>query len=324
MAFVSLATNLVTNIAANGITPQVYIRNTCDIATIQTSPTSGSCVPTTYLVSTPDGMTFGDKPSSHPSISEDGLFVSFTSLSDNLGSTAPNPSGNSEIFERSTCVTTIASVDNTCTPVTTLVSTPDGTNPADGVSDQSSVSSCGSETVTTGTTACTGGFVFNGRFIAFASTATTLVPGIGPAQQIYVRDTCLGVTSTTVNCSPSTSLISTTDGVTPANGLSEHPSISLSGQFVAFSSLASNLGNTSNGVENIFVRNSCLGVTVSCVSGLALSSISAGNHASPVSGASLVPSISGDGHTVSFLSFAPLAAADKNTLDDIYLGSTTY
>jgi Tol biopolymer transport system component len=324
VAFVSLATNLVTNIAADGITPQVYIRNTCDIATTQTTITAGACVPTTYLVSTPDGMTFGDKPSSHPSISEDGLFVSFTSLSDNLGSTARNPSGNSEIFERSTCVTSIASTDNTCTPVTTLISTPDGTNPADASSDQSSVSSCGSETVTTSTTACTGGFLYNGRFIAFASTATNLVPGLGPTQQIYVRDTCLGVTSTTINCTPSTNLISTTDGVTPANGLSEHPSISLSGQFIAFSSLASNLRNTSNGVENIFVRNSCLGVTFSCVSGLALSSISAGNHASPISGASLVLSISGDGHTVSFLSFAPLAAADKNTLDDIYLGSTTY
>ncbi|MGC2294102.1 MAG: hypothetical protein WA450_19290, partial [Candidatus Acidiferrales bacterium] len=113
-------------------------------------------------------------------------------------------------------------------------------------------------------------------------------------------------------------------GSVPANGLSEHPSISLSGQFIAFSSLASNLGSTSNGVENIFVRNSCLGVTVTCTTGLALSSISAGTDASPTSGASLVPSISGDGHTVSFLSFAPLAAADKNTLDDIYLGSTTY
>ena len=324
VAFVSLATNLVTNIAADGITPQVYIRNTCDITTTQTTITAGACVPTTYLVSTPDGMTFGDKPSSHPSISEDGLFVSFTSLSDNLGSTARNPTGNSEIFERSTCVTSIASTDNTCTPVTTLISTPDGTNSADGASDQSSVSSCGSETVTTSTTACTGGFLYNGRFIAFASTATNLVPGLGPTQQIYVRDTCLGVTSTTLNCTPSTNLISTADGVTPANGLSEHPSISLSGQFIAFSSLASNLGNTSNGVENIFVRNSCLGVTFSCVSGLTLSSISAGNHASPISGASLFPSISGDGHTVSFLSFAPLAAADKNTLDDIYLGSTTY
>lgn len=322
VAFVSLATNLVTNITADGITPQVYIRNTCDLATQTTTTTS--CVPTTYLVSTPDGMTFGDKPSSQPSISEDGLFVTFTSMADNLVSTAPNRSASSEIFERSTCVTTIASVDNTCTPVTTLISTPDGTNPADGTSDQSSVSSCGSETVTTGTTACTGGFLYNGRFVAFASTATNLIPGIGPTQQIYVRDTCLGVTSTTVNCIPSTNLISTTDGITPANGLSEHPSISLSGQFIAFSSLASNLGNTSNGVENIFVRNSCLGVTVTCVSGLALSSISAGTQASPTSGANLVPSISGDGHTVSFFSFARLAAADTNALDDIYLGSTSY
>jgi hypothetical protein len=305
VAFVSLATNLVTNITADGITPQVYIRNTCDIATQTT--TSTTCVPTTYLVSTPDGMTFGDKPSSHPSISDDGLFVSFTSMADNLGSTAPNPSASSEIFERSTCVTTIASVDNTCTPVTTLISTP-----------------CGSETVTASTTACAGGFLYNGRFVAFASTATNLIPGIGPTQQIFVRDTCLGVTSTTVNCTPSTNLISTPDGITPANGLSEHPSISLSGQFIAFSSLASNLGNTSNGVENIFVRNSCLGVAFTCQTGLAVSSISAGTHASPISGASLVPSISGDGHTVSFFSFARLAAADTNTLDDIYLGSTTY
>ncbi|MGC1253949.1 MAG: hypothetical protein WA867_00215 [Candidatus Acidiferrales bacterium] len=322
VAFVSLATNLVTNIAADGITPQVYIRNTCDIATQTTTTTT--CVPTTYLVSTPDGMTFGDKPSSHPAISEDGLFVSFTSMADNLGSTAPNPSASSEIFERSTCVTTIASVDNTCTPVTTLISTPDGTNPADGTSDQSSVSSCGSEIVTTSTTACTGGFLYNGRFVAFASTATNLIPGIGPTQQIYVRDTCLGVTTTTVNCTPSTNLISTPDGITAANGLSEHPSISLSGQFIAFSSLASNLGNTSNGVENIFVRNSCLGVTITCQTGLAVSSITAGTQASPISGASLVPSISGDGHTVSFFSFARLAAADTDTLDDIYLSSTTY
>jgi hypothetical protein len=324
VAFVSLATNLVTNITANGTTPQVYIRNTCNITTNQTTITSGTCVPTTYLVSTPDGATFGNGPSSNPSISEDGLFVSFTSTATNLGSTAPNSNGNSEIFERSTCVTTISSTDNSCTPVTTLISTPDGTTPADGASMQSSVSSCGSETVTTVTTACTGGSVFNGRFVAFASTATNLVVGIGPTQEIYVRDTCLGITVTTVSCTPSTSLISTPDGTTAANGLSEHPSISLSGQFIAFSSLASNLGNTSNGVENIFVRNSCLGITITCTPGLALSSISAGTNASPTSGSSLVPSISGDGHTVSFLSFAPLSYADKNSLDDIYLSSTTY
>jgi WD40-like Beta Propeller Repeat len=324
VAFVSLATNLVTDITADGITPQVYIRNTCNITTIQTT-TPGTCVPTTYLVSTPDGAAFGNGASSSPSISEDGLFVSFTSTAKNLlGANNTSLTGAPEIFERSTCVTTIASTDNTCTPVTMLISTPDGTTPADNASDQSSVSSCGSQTVTTGTTACAGGTVFNGRFVAFASTATTLIPGIGPTQEIYVRDTCLGITATTVTCVPSTILASTKDGTTPANGLSEHPSVSLSGQFIAFSSLASNLGNTSNGVENIFVRNSCLGITISCTSGLSLSSISAGTNASPTSGASLRPSISGDGHTVSFLSFAPLAPADRNALDDIYLGSTTY
>jgi hypothetical protein len=326
VAFISLATNLVTDITADGIHPQAYIRNTCNITTTPTTTSSGTCVPTTYLVSTPDSATFGNGVSSNPSISEDGLFVSFTSTATNLLAQGPNSNltGAPEIFERSTCVTTIASTDNTCTPVTMLISTPDGTTPADGASDQSSVSSCGSETVTTGTTACAGGTVFNGRFVAFASTAINLIPSIGPTQQIYVRDTCLGITTTTVTCAPSTILASTTDGTTPANGLSEHPSVSLSGQFIAFSSLASNLGNTSNGVENIFVRNSCLGITVSCTTGLSLSSISAGTNASPTSGASLVPSISGDGHTVSFLSFAPLAPADRNALDDIYLGSTTY
>jgi hypothetical protein len=118
--------------------------------------------------------------------------------------------------------------------------------------------------------------------------------------------------------------VSTPNGTTPANGLSEHPSINDSGQFVAFSSLASNLGNTSNGVENVFVRNTCLGITATCTTGLALSSISAGTNASPTGGANLVPSISGDGHTVSFLSFSQLAPADTNSLEDIYLGSTTY
>jgi len=322
VAFVSLATNLVTNITANGITPQVYIRDTCLIATIVTT-NPGTCVPTTYLVSTPDSVTFGNGPSSNPAISVEGLFISFTSTATNLGATAPNPAGTSEIFERSTCITTITSSTNTCTPVTTLISTPDGTTPADGASVQSSISSCGSETTTT-TIVCTSDAVYNGRFIAFASTATNLITGSGPTQQIYMRDTCLGVTVTSVGCNPSTVLVSTPDGTTPGNGLSEHPAINDSGQFVAFSSLASNLGNTSNGVENVFVRDTCLGVTATCSTGLALSSISAGTNASPPTGSNLLPSISGDGHTVSFLSFSQLAPADTNTLEDIYLASTTY
>ena len=125
------------DITADGIHPQAYIRNTCNITTTPTTTTSGTCVPTTYLVSTPDGATFGNGVSSSPSISEDGLFVSFTSTAANLLAQGPNSNltGAPEIFERSTCVTTIASTDNTCTPVTMLISTPDGTTPADGASD---------------------------------------------------------------------------------------------------------------------------------------------------------------------------------------------
>jgi len=326
VAFISFATNLVSDITADGVTPQVYIRNTCDIATIVTTAPTNTCVPTTYLVSTPDGATFGNGLSSNPSISEDGLFVSFTSSASNLGSTASNPNAESEIFERGTCITTITSTTNTCVSVTTLISTPDGTTPADGPSLQSTLSACGSVT-TTVSSACTSSTIANGRFVAFASTASNLVTGIGPPlpQQIYVRDTCLGVTIVVAQCTPSTTLVSTPDGVTPANGLSEHPSSDSSGQFVAFSSFASNLGSTVNGVENVFVRNTCLGVIPTCTTGVVLASISNGTGASPANGGSVVPSISADAHTVSFLSTASnLVARDTNALEDIFLGTTTF
>src|SRR5271155_864545 len=325
VAFVSLATNLVSDITADGITPQVYIRNTCDISTFVTIAPTNGCVPTTYLVSTPDGATFGDAASSNPSISQDGLFVSFTSAATNLliGSTATNLNGASEIFERGTCITTITSTTNTCVSVTTLISTPDGATFADAPSGQSTLSACGSVT-TTVTNTCTS-TVGGGRFVAFASTATNLGAGSTQFQQIYVRDTCLGVTIVIEQCTPSTTLVSTPDGLTPANGLSEHPSASTAGQFIAFASLASNLGATVNGVENVFVRNTCLGVVPTCTTGVVLASISTGTGASPANGSSLVPSISADGHTVSFFSTANnLVSRDTNGFEDIFLGTTTF
>jgi hypothetical protein len=324
VAFVSLATNLVSDITPDGLNPQVYIRNTCNIATIVTTPPTDTCVPTTYLVSTPDGATAGNGPSSNPSISEDGLFVAFTSTASNLGSTAPNPNSAAEVFERGTCITTITSTTNTCVSVTTLISTPDGTTPADGASGQSTLSACGSVTTIT-STACNSSTIASGRFVAFASTATNLVTGVGPLQQIYVRDTCIGVTVTVAQCTPSTTLVSTPDGVTPANGVSEHPSANSSGQLIAFSSFASNLGGTVNGVENVFVRNTCLGVIPTCTTGVVLASIANGTGAAPANGGSLVPSISADGHTVSFLSTANnLVTRDTNAFEDIFLASTTF
>jgi WD40-like Beta Propeller Repeat len=295
VAFISLATNLVSNVTLDGVTPQVFLRETCGGLPSQT------CTPTTFLVSTADGITPGNGPSSKPAVSESGLFVSFTSTASNLGATAPNPSGAQEIFQRSTCV------ENTCTANTILISTPDGVTPADGASSESSISS-------------------TGQFVAFASTATNLEAGVGPTQQIYLRDTCLDITTT---CTPSTTLISTTNGGIQGNGTSEYPSISSTGQYIAFASLSSNFASTTNGVENIFVNNSCVTSTtvtpVECTVSTVLVTEGAGTPSTASNGNSLVPSISPDGTTVSFLSFASnLVPRDNNGFEDIFLGSTSF
>jgi len=311
VAFVSLATNLVLDVSVDGLTPQVYIRNTCS-AVPPTAP-NASCTPTTYLVSTPDATTPGNGASSHPAISDTGLFVAFASLATNLGATAPNPGGAAEIFMRSTCVTSLGETTSTCIPGTILISTPDGTTPADGASIDAAIS-------------------YDGRFVAFASTAANLITGAGPIQEIYVRDTCTGAVSTPV-CAASTQLISTPNGTAPANALSENPSINqcgtavtcVTGQYVAFASQASNLGaNVENGVENIFVRDDCdvLPSTSStvCVPYTFLASQPGGTSPPPANGNSLVPSITGDGHAVSFISFANnLGPRDTSGLEDIFV-----
>jgi WD40-like Beta Propeller Repeat len=322
VAFVSLATNLLTTPPPggfDGVTPQVFVHDTC---TVVPPLTLGGCTPTTYLVSaSPDGTAAGNGPSSDPAIAAAGLFVAFVSTATNLV-TGSNPGGLNEVFERSTCVTTIGSVGNTCAPVTSLASTPDGTTPADGTNLQPAISE-------------------EGRFVAFASTAQNLIPGVGPTQEVYLRDNCTGIAVTVPpTCTPSILIASTPDGTTPANGLSEEPSISkcsgtittncTTGQPIAFASQASNLsGTVENGIENIFVHNSCQDVpptstttTTGCVPYTLLASEPAGTSPPPADGKSVAPSISGDGNTVSFISFADnLVPNDSNALEDVFLAS---
>jgi WD40-like Beta Propeller Repeat len=319
VGFVSLATNLVAGVnTLDGITPQVFLRDTC------TGATGSGCTPTTYLVSTPDGVTPGNGASSQPSVSNDATYVSFTSAASNLGATAPNPNGAQEVFVRSICLPTV--ID--CAPFNTLVSTPDGVTPASGVSSESKVASAG-------------------RFVTFASTATNLIAGIGPTQQVYMYDTCLTGTVITPNCSPAIYLVSTGDGTTPANALSESPSISqasttvtpnsTSGEFIAFASRASNLGfNTQNGVENIFVRKLCVGLsnsTTVCTPSTTLASQGSTNPdqvGAPApqqsNGDSLMPAISSDAHSVAFLSSATnlVVPATTNGFTNLFLGLSSF
>ncbi len=105
VAFVSLATNLVSGATVDGVTPQVYLRTLCGGATpisqSSTTSTTSTCVPTTYLVSSPDGVTPGNAPSSHPAVSNGGTYVAFVSTASNLS--VANPNDAQEIFEQDEC-----------------------------------------------------------------------------------------------------------------------------------------------------------------------------------------------------------------------------
>ena len=318
VAFVSLATNLVSNVTPDGVTPQIYVRDTCD------GVASATCAPVTILVSTPDGSTTGNGRSSQPAIADaTQVFVTFSSTATNLGSSAPNPNGEQEVFERSACPNSTTA----CATTTILISSFDGVAPANGPSIEPTISG-------------------DGRFVAFASVATNIIPGDGPTQQIYVRDTCTGQVTA---CVPSTKLVSTPtagNGSTPGNAPSEHPSINQSsaavtgtttttptvvdGQVIAFASTASNLSaNAANGVENIYVRNMCEGIattsTTPCTPSTILASQPAGPGSLPANGDSLVPAIAANGHAVTFLSFASnLVLRDDNNLEDIFIASTTF
>jgi hypothetical protein len=179
----------------------------------------------------------------------------------------------------------------------------------------------------------------DGRYFVFASTATDLVPGVSStAPQIYLVDTCAGFTSSSSTCSESILLISTPDTATtpttPGNQISESPTVSSKGQFVAFASRATNLvsnTNTNNGFEHVFVRNTCLNFTptgtssstTTCTPSTVVRSASASGALG--NGDSRFPAISSDGHSVMFYSAASnLVPNDNNGMEDIFLASTTF
>jgi len=128
----------------------------------------------------------------------------------------------------------------------------------------------------------------DGSFIVLVSLATNLVTGVS-GQQIYILDRVAAITT----------LISQDNSPVPVpgNGASATPAVSSTGQFIAFASLATNLGAL-GGSQQIYVRDRLTGVngTTSLVS--KDSTATAGN------GNSATPSISGAGQFVVFMSLA--------------------
>jgi Tol biopolymer transport system component len=148
----------------------------------------------------------------------------------------------------------------------------------------------------------------DGRYLAFASDATNLVPGDANVfRDIFVRDLRTGKTErVSVH----------TNGTEAANGHSSFPSISADGRYVAFESAAINLvGGDSNGLIDIFVHDRQSRVTVRV-------NVSTERYQA-FGGQSYYPSISADGRYVAFVSDATnLVPGDSNKLPDIFVHDT--
>ena len=73
----------------------------------------------------------------------------------------------------------------------------------------------------------------DGRFVAFVSQSTNLVTGVTTAPQVYLRDRQTGQT---------TLISKSSSGVTSNGGVNSSPAISSDGRYIAFVSVATNLG----------------------------------------------------------------------------------
>lgn len=148
----------------------------------------------------------------------------------------------------------------------------------------------------------------DGRYVAFDSWATNLVPGdTNGVRDAFVRDRVTGATRR----------VSVSSAGEEANGLSGDVSISADGRFVAFTSPATNLAPgdsscthfwsaTGARCDHVYVHDLTTGVT---------ERVSVSSAEENANGVSSGPSISGDGRYIAFMSgatnLAPGVASDQ-------------
>jgi tricorn protease-like protein len=209
----------------------------------------------TTLVSVDSNGVQGNGASNQPSISGDGRFVAFSSYASNLVPGDTNATSDVFVHDRRTGQTTRVSVDS------------------DGVQGNAQ---SGTPSIST-----------DGRFVAFGSAATNLVPhDTNSSPDIFLHDRRTGQTS----------IVSINASGAEGNNVSFNAWLSADGRFVTFSSLASNLvpGDT-NAYDDIFVRDQATGL---------ITRVSVSDFGTQGNYDSIFPSISADGRYTAFLSGA--------------------
>jgi Tol biopolymer transport system component len=234
--------------------------------------TSGCVFITRSSVSSSEAQADGQND--YPSVSADGRYVAFQSLATNLVSGDTNGFGDVFVRDHQTGDTERVSVDSSGTQ-------------ADGESLNAAISS-------------------EGRYVAFVSAATNLVPGdTNDVFDVFVHDRDTGVTERVS--------VDSTGAQADFHSFDFPPSISGDGRYVAYYSQAFNLvaGDTNNHAD-VFVHDRDTGVTER------VSVDSTGAQANSSSFGE--PSISGDGRNVAFISTATnLVPADTNGTYDVFV-----
>jgi Tol biopolymer transport system component len=237
----------------------------------------------TTRVSVSSHGTEAQSPSHDPAITPDGRYVAFTSFAANL---APDTNHLDDVF-----------LHDTLTSETTRVAVSSGGLEAAGGRYGSHDPSLSAD----------------GRFVAFASDTTNLVPGdTNGNEDVFVHDLATGET---------TRVSIASDGAQAQGPFgSGYPSISADGRVVAFCSHATNFGATdANGRYDVFVHDASTGET---------SLVSARPDGAAGNDESCYPAISSDGRSVAFVSYADdLLSDDGNFVADVFVrdlvGGTT-
>jgi len=225
----------------------------------------------TERVSVRTGGGQGDDDSSSPALSADGRFVAFDSFASNLVPGDTNNTDDVFVHDRRT-----------------------------GTIRRASVSSGGTQgNADSGLPAVSA----DGRFVAFDSMASNLVPGdTNGKRDVFVRDREAGTTRR----------VSVSSGGTQGKSFSSDAALSADGRFVAFESLASNLapGDTNNATD-VFVHDRRTGTT---------RRVSVRTGGGQGNGHSFDAKLSADGRLVVFVSGATnLVPGDTNNMDDVFV-----
>jgi Tol biopolymer transport system component len=272
------------------------VRPSCQAAALAAAAATAVAVPlagqpalahppgVTERVSVSSQGSAGDNDSVLAAVSADGRFVAFVSLASTL--VAGDTNGTSDVFVRDRVAGTTERVS------------------VDGRGRQATGGDAGGVLDTNwGAPAISA----DGRYVAFASSATNLVKGDrNRVADVFVRDRVAGTTER----------VSVASRKVEANGESSQPAISGDGRFVAFASFADNLVPTdTNFTSDVFVVDR---------TGGGPQRVSVSTTGAQGENRSEQPSISADGRFVAFMSSSDaLVPGDNDGASDVFVRDRT-